>query len=816
MNIDYYRVRGYCTNEVKEMKEQLKLEITGMTCAACSTRIERVLNKMDGVEANVNLVMESAAISYEKELVSSGDIIAKIEHLGYGVRIEKTDLDVFGMTCAACSTRIEKVLNKMDGIKQASVNLATESAVIEYNPGQVNTERIIERIRKLGYDAEVKVKRETKQQYKEEEIKQKKRRLLISVILSTPLLYTMLAHIPINLGLPMPHFLMNPWFQFLLAAPVQFYIGGSFYIAAFKALRNKSANMDVLVALGTSAAFFYSLAEGIKTIGNPIYMPHLYFETSAVLITLILLGKLFETIAKGRTTLAISKLLDLQAKEATVLREGKEFLLPIGDVKVADRLLVRPGERIPVDGEVVLGQSSVDESMITGESIPIEKSAGDSLIGSTINKNGTLTMKATKVGKDTTLAGIIKIVEEAQGSKAPIQRLADTISGYFVPVVVAISLLTFLISYFFVNPSDFPSALETAIAVLVIACPCSLGLATPTSIMVGTGKGAEMGILFKGGEHLETTHKINAIVLDKTGTVTKGQPVVTDFIAYDDEKKVLQYLVSAEKSSEHPLAEAIVKYGHEKRSSTLPVKRFRAIPGYGIEAKIGYDEIYVGTRKLMNLKSIAYNTMEKDMLQLESEGKTAMYIAINSTIMGVVAVADTVKETAKLTVQQLTYLGIEVYMLTGDNERTAKAIAKQVGIKHVIAEVLPEEKANHVKELQLKGFKVAMVGDGINDAPALAVADIGIAIGTGTDVAIEAADITILGGELTLIPRAITLSKKTMQNIRQNLFWALIYNSAGIPVAALGLLAPWVAGAAMAFSSVSVVTNSLRLKRVKI
>jgi len=545
-------------------------------------------------------------------------------------------------------------------------------------------------------------------------------------------------------------------------------------------------------------------------------MPHLYFETSAVLITLILLGKLFETIAKGRTTLAISKLLDLQAKEATVLREGKEFLLPIGDVKVADRLLVRPGERIPVDGEVVLGQSSVDESMITGESIPLEKSAGDSLIGSTINKNGTLTMKATKVGKDTTLAGIIKIVEEAQGSKAPIQRLADTISGYFVPVVVAISLLTFLISYFFVNPSDFPSALETAIAVLVIACPCSLGLATPTSIMVGTGKGAEMGILFKGGEHLETTHKINAIVLDKTGTVTKGQPVVTDFIAYDDEKKVLQYLVSAEKSSEHPLAEAIVKYGHEKRSSTLPVKRFRAIPGYGIEAKIGYDEIYVGTRKLMNLKSIAYNIMEKDMLQLESEGKTAMYIAINSTIMGVVAVADTVKETAKLTVQQLTYLGIEVYMLTGDNERTAKAIAKQVGIKHVIAEVLPEEKANHVKELQLKGFKVAMVGDGINDAPALAVADIGIAIGTGTDVAIEAADITILGGELTLIPRAITLSKKTMQNIRQNLFWALIYNSAGIPVAALGLLAPWVAGAAMAFSSVSVVTNSLRLKRVKI
>jgi P-type Cu+ transporter len=602
----------------------------------------------------------------------------------------------------------------------------------------------------------------------------------------------------------------------LLATPVQFYIGGPFYMGAYKALKNKSANMDVLVALGTSAAFFYSLAEGIKTISNPVYMPHLYFETSAVLITLILLGKLFETLAKGRTTIAISKLLSLQAKEATVIRDGKEFQIPIKEVQVSDQLLVKPGEKIPVDGQVLLGQSSVDESMITGESIPVEKSVGDHLIGSTINKNGTITMKATKVGKDTALAGIIKIVEEAQGSKAPIQRIADIISGYFVPVVVCISFATFLIWYFIVNPGDFPTSLETAIAVLVIACPCALGLATPTSIMVGTGKGAEMGILFKGGEHLEIAHRINAIVLDKTGTITKGQPVVTDFIAYKEEKKVLQYLVSAEKSSEHPLAEAIVKYGMERRSSTLPVKRFKAIPGYGIEAKIGDDEIYVGTRKLMDLKGISYTEKEKELLQFVNEGKTAMYIAINSTIMGLVAVADTVKETAMLAVTQLCELGIEVYMLTGDNERTAKAIASQVGITNVIAEVLPEEKANHVKELQHKGMKVAMVGDGINDAPALAVADIGIAIGSGTDVAIEAADITILGGELSLIPKAISLSKKTMKNIRQNLFWALIYNSAGIPIAALGLLAPWVAGAAMAFSSVSVVTNSLRLKRVKI
>lgn len=798
------------------MKEQLKLDITGMTCAACSTRIEKVLNKMDSVDANVNLALESAAISFDTEIVSSNDIIKKIENLGYGVRLDKVELDVFGMTCAACSTRIEKVLNKMDGIKYATVNLATELAAIEYKPGEVTAQQIIERIQKLGYDAKEKVQRDTKRKYKEEELKSKKYKFILSVIFSLPLLYTMLGHMPWDFGLPMPHILMNPWFQLLLATPVQFYIGGQFYMGAFKALKNKSANMDVLVALGTSAAYFYSLSEGIKTIGNHHHNPHLYFETSAVLITLILLGKLFETIAKGKTTTAISKLLSLQAKEATVIKEGKEIRIPIEEVKVSDRILVKPGEKIPVDGEIILGQSSVDESMITGESIPVEKTIGNLVIGSTINKNGTITMKATKVGKETALAGIIKIVEEAQGSKAPIQRVADTISGYFVPVVVTIALGTFLLWYLLVNPGDFPSALETAISVLVIACPCALGLATPTSIMVGTGKGAEMGILFKGGEHLETTHKINAIVLDKTGTITKGQPIVTDFIAYQDEKKVLQYLVSAEKSSEHPLAEAIVQFGMERRTSTLPVKRFSAIPGYGIEAKIVDDEIFVGTSKLMGLKKIIYSDHEKDLLRFEDEGKTAMYIAINNTIMGIVAVADTVKETAKIAVDQLKQLGIEVYMLTGDNERTARSIAKQVGITNVIAEVLPDEKANHVKELQLKGMKVAMVGDGINDAPALALADIGIAIGTGTDVAIESADITILGGELTLIPKAVTLSKKTMHNIRQNLFWALIYNSAGIPIAALGLLAPWVAGAAMAFSSVSVVSNSLRLKRVKI
>ncbi|NKE07318.1 MULTISPECIES: heavy metal translocating P-type ATPase [Mesobacillus] len=798
------------------MKEQMTVDITGMTCASCSTRIEKVLNKMDGVDATVNLAMENASVTYESEKIKPDDIFNKINDLGYGVRNEKMDLDVFGMTCAACSTRIEKVLNKMDGMEAATVNLATESASVEFNSAVLSAEKIISKIQDLGYDAKEKVQREAKAQQKEEEINAKKRKLFISILLSLPLLYTMIGHAPWDTGLPMPHLLMNPWFQLLLATPVQFWIGGQFYVGAYKSLKNKSANMDVLVALGTSAAYFYSLAEAIKTIGNPSYMPHLYFETSAVLITLILVGKLFEALAKGRTTEAISKLLSLQAKEATVIRDGEEIKLPIEEVKVNDIILVKPGEKIPVDGKVVSGQSAVDEAMITGESIPVEKAAGDSLIGATINKNGTLTMTATKVGKDTALAGIIKVVEDAQGSKAPIQRVADQISGIFVPIVVAIAIVTFLVWYFVITPGDFASALETAIAVLVIACPCALGLATPTSIMVGTGKGAENGILFKGGEHLEATHKINAIVLDKTGTITKGKPSVTDLEIFGEEDKVLQYLVSAEKASEHPLAEAIVEYGNSRNIEVISMDEFSAIPGHGIAATINGERVFVGTRKLMSREGIEYTRYEDRLEKMETEGKTAMMIAIDNKVDGIVAVADTVKETAKTAIEELKSMGIEVYMLTGDNSRTAKAIAAQVGVENVIAEVLPEEKANHVKELQLKGKKVAMVGDGINDAPALALADIGIAIGTGTDVAIEAADVTILGGELTLIPKSISLSKKTMQNIRQNLFWALAYNSAGIPIAAIGLLAPWVAGAAMAFSSVSVVTNSLRLKRIKL
>lgn len=571
--------------------------------------------------------------------------------------------------------------------------------------------------------------------------------------------------------------------------------------------------MDVLVALGTSAAYFYSVSEAIRTIFTPEVKPHLYFETSAILITLILLGKYFEAVAKGRTTQAISKLLDLQAKEATVIKDGKEVKVPIEHVQVGDVILVRPGEKIPVDGEVIQGQSSVDESVITGESIPVEKSAGDPVIGSTINRNGTLQMRATKVGKDTALAGIIKVVEEAQGSKAPIQRMADVISGYFVPIVVAIAALTFMVWITLITPGELPPALTAAIAVLVIACPCALGLATPTSIMVGTGKGAENGILYKGGEHLEATHKINTIVFDKTGTITKGEPEVTDFTGDED---LLGLVASAENASEHPLAQAIVNYARKKGAVINEPETFEAVPGHGIQATVKGQSVLAGSRKLMNQEQIDLHEYEEIVGKWEEQGKTAMLIAVNGELKGGMAVADTIKETSKQAIQELKDLGIEIVMLTGDNKRTAESIAEQVGIQKVIAEVVPEEKAKVVKELQKEGKRVAMVGDGINDAPALATADIGIAIGTGTDVAIESADVTILGGELLLIPKAIRLSHKTMKNIRQNLFWALAYNSAGIPVAAAGLLAPWIAGAAMAFSSVSVVTNSLRLKRVKL
>ncbi|MGG1690797.1 heavy metal translocating P-type ATPase [Heyndrickxia ginsengihumi] len=798
------------------MSEQklVTLKVTGMTCAACSNRIEKVLNKMDGVEANVNLAMEKATVKYDPSKQSVADIQTRINKLGYGVATEKVTLDIEGMTCAACATRIEKGLNRMEGVTSATVNLATNSAVVEYNEGILSVGDILEKIKKLGYKGQIRNEEQDHAFRREELLKQKKRQLTISIILSLPLLYTMIAHLPVDLGLPLPHILMNPWFQLLLATPVQFYIGGPFYLGAYRALRNKSANMDVLVALGTSAAYFYSLYEAFKTLANPEYMPKLYFETSAVLITLVLVGKYFETLAKGRTTEAISKLLSLQAKEALVIRNGQEVKVLLEEVVIGDTILVKPGEKIPVDGTVIAGVSSVDESMITGESIPVDKKEGDSVIGATMNTNGVLTIRAEKVGKETALANIIKIVEEAQGSKAPIQRMADVISGIFVPIVVGISVVAFMLWYFMVAPGDLPKALEVAITVLVIACPCALGLATPTSIMVGTGKGAEKGILFKGGEYLEGTHKINAVLLDKTGTVTKGKPEVTDVVEF--QKGMLDYAISAESASEHPLAQAIVEYGKKQAISIKPLEHFAAITGHGIEATIDGKHILVGTRKLMKEHSIDISEHENQMADLEKQGKTAMLVAIDQQLAGIIAVADTLKESSKEAIQTLKQMGIEVYMVTGDNQRTAEAIAKQVNLDHVYAEVLPEDKAKIVEELQKQGKRVAMVGDGINDAPALAKADIGMAIGTGTDVAIETADVTLVGGDLAHIPQAIGLSRKTMRNIRQNLFWALFYNSIGIPVAAAGLLEPWVAGAAMAFSSVSVVTNALRLKRVKI
>lgn len=787
------------------------LGVTGMTCAACSNRIEKTLNKMAGVEAQVNFTTEKASVHYDPEKTSIAEITDKIENIGYGVLTEKAEFDVFGMTCAACSSRIEKVLNKQAGVKQATVNLTTESATIEYTPGLIDEKTLIEKIQHIGYDAKPKAEAEEKQTYKEKELQHKKTKLMISAVLSAPLLITMLVHL---FGMTLPEIFMNPWFQFALATPVQFIIGWQFYEGAYKNLKNGGANMDVLVALGTSAAYFYSLYEALKTIGDPAYMPHLYYETSAVLITLILFGKYLEARAKSQTTNAISELLNLQAKEARVIRDGKEVMIPVEAVVVGDHLIVKPGEKIPVDGMVIKGRTSVDESMLTGESIPIEKEPGANLIGSTINKNGSIEMEAKKVGKDTALASIIKVVEEAQGSKAPIQRLADVISGYFVPIVIGIAVLTFIIWISFVQPGQFEPSLVAAIAVLVIACPCALGLATPTSIMVGTGRAAESGILFKGGEHLERTHEINAIVLDKTGTITKGKPEVTDF---SGDAETLQLLASAEKGSEHPLAEAIVAYAAEKNIHFLEVDHFAAIPGHGIEAEISGQQILVGNRKLMNDHQIDIESAtEEKLIEFETGGKTAMLIAIEGEYRGIIAVADTIKDTAPEAIKQLKEMGIEVIMLTGDNERTAQAIAKQAGIDQVIAQVLPEEKADKVKEIQQQGKKVAMVGDGVNDAPALVTADIGIAIGTGTEVAIEAADVTILGGELLLIPKAIKISKATIRNIRQNLFWAFGYNTAGIPIAALGLLAPWIAGAAMALSSVSVVSNSLRLKRVKL
>ncbi|KAF0815538.1 Lead, cadmium, zinc and mercury transporting ATPase [Bacillus sp. ZZV12-4809] len=800
--------------------KEVHLPISGMTCAACSSRIEKGLNKLDGVqEASVNLALEKAAIKYNPEVTSVAAFEEKIEDLGYAVVTEKAEFELLGMTCAACSGRIEKVLNKLPGVKHAVVNLALETGTVEYNPEQVSVQDMIKKVENLGYQAKVKTDNDQDiEGYREKEIEKQKGKFIFSLILSIPLFWSMVGHFEFTSFIYVPEMFMNPWVQLALAAPVQFFIGKQFYAGAYKALKNKSANMDVLVALGTSAAFFYSLYQSFLSIGGNGHIAELYYETSAILITLIILGKLFEARAKGRSSEAIKKLMGLQAKTATVLREGEEIEVPLDEVIAGEIIYVKPGEKIPVDGEIIEGQSALDESMLTGESVPVDKTAGDTVIGSTLNKNGFLKIKATKVGKDTALSQIIKVVEEAQGSKAPIQRMADKISGIFVPIVVTIAAVTFLVWYIWVSPGNFAEALEKLIAVLVIACPCALGLATPTSIMAGSGRAAEYGVLFKGGEHLELTHEITTVVLDKTGTVTHGKPVLTDVVTSGqvEERTFLQLAGSAERQSEHPLAEAIVSGIKDKGITLFNPEEFEAIPGYGIKAKVEGKYLLIGTSRLMDKYDINVQSAKLEMENLEGNGKTAMLVAIDGKYAGIVAVADTIKETSRSAITRLKQLGIEVIMITGDNKRTAQAIAEEVGIDSAIAEVLPEGKAKEVKKLQNQGKKVAMVGDGINDAPALAVADIGMAIGTGTDVAMEAADITLMRGDLNSIADAILMSKKTIRNIKQNLFWAFAYNTLGIPIAALGFLAPWLAGAAMAFSSVSVVLNALRLQRVKI
>ncbi|MBT4334658.1 copper-translocating P-type ATPase [archaeon] len=718
--------------------------------------------------------------------------------------MKKTRLNVSGMHCASCSTLIEKSLKKLDGVKTSNVNFSTANANVEYDELKTTEKDFIKKIEDLGYSAEVGQNRKKQAQKEKKEISNLREKLLISSIFAIPAF--ILGMLFMKTPLPYQNYVL--W---ILATPVQFYIGAQFYKGTWAALKNKSANMDTLVTLGTSAAYFFSVY--VVLTGNG----HQYFEASAVLITLVIFGKYLEAKAKGKTSEAIKKLMHLSPKKATIIRDGKEIIVKISEIELNDIILVRPGGKIPVDGIIVEGYSSVNESMITGESIPVDKKVKDNVIGGTINKQGSFKFKATKIGKYTILAGIIKLIEDAQGRKAPIQRFADNVSAYFVPVVILISILTF-VSWYYLFDAELSFAMITAVAVLVIACPCALGLATPTAIMVGTGKGAKNGILIKGGDSLETAHKLKYLIFDKTGTITKGVPEVIDIIQFSKDD-ILKIAASIEKNSEHLLGEAIVEKAKTEGVELNKISNFESIPGHGISSNIGNKKYYFGNLKLMNDIKVK---VDNDVSDLEKEGKTVMYLAENEKLIGLITVADTIKDTSANAVKALEKLGIKVYMITGDNKNTANAIAKEAGIKRVFAGVLPEDKAKYVKKLQKYGT-VAMVGDGINDAPALAQADIGIAMGSGTDVAMETGNIVLMRNDLLDIPKAIKLSKVTMSKIRQNMFWALVYNSLGIPVAAgilypfTGwLLNPMLAGGAMAMSSVSVVMNSLLLKKRKI
>ena len=820
------------TEATKTGKKKATIPVTGMTCATCAITIEKGLADTPGVEqASVNFASEKASIEYDPDKVDLAKLKDTISELGYGTATKKSSFPVGGMTCASCVARVEQALNSVPGVVSVNVNLASEKATVEYleSTTVADLQKAVSGAGyTLGAEAE---KMEDVTTAAQREISALRQRLILAAVIGASIMALMWT----------PSFIGKPYLLWALATPVQFWAGLRFYRGMWGALKHRTADMNTLIAVGTSAAYFYSvvavLFPGLFTASG--LEANLYFDTSAMIVALILLGRFLEARAKGQTSEAIKTLIGLRPKTALVVRDGKEVDIPVDDVQVGDLILVRPGERVPVDGIVRQGYSSIDESMITGESIPVEKNVGDPVIGATINKTGSFQFEATKVGKDTTLSQIVRMVEEAQGSKAPIQRLADVIASYFVPVVIGIALVTFIIWYFIGPIPSLTFAFLNFIAVLIIACPCALGLATPTAIMVGTGKGAEYGVLIRSAEALERAHKINTVLLDKTGTLTRGEPEVTDIIAAPatSQEEVLRLAASAERGSEHPLGEAIVKAAQEKNLELASSTEFNALPGQGVEAMVEGKKLYLGNLKLMKDKGLSLNGLKDDAEGLREAGKTVMFLSTDGEVAGIIAMADTLKPNAKESLEQLHKMGIELVMLTGDNQRTADAIAREVGIDRTLAEVLPEHKAQEVKKLQDEGKVVAMVGDGINDAPALAQADVGIAIGTGTDVAMETGDITLIRGDLSGMVTAISLSKRTMRTIKQNLFWAFAYNTALIPVAAgalylvfgqtgtpaglrfilgeFGFLNPILAAAAMATSSITVVTNSLRLRRFK-
>ena len=818
-----------------QSEKQISLPVTGMTCANCVAAVERNTKKVDGVaDAVVNFASEKVLITYDPALATPQAMIERIQRAGYDVPTANLELPISGMTCANCANTIQRRLNKTDGVLEASVNYANEKAVIRYVPGAVTRSELVAAVRKAGYDvieaADDADLEDAEAAARNAEIRHQTRRFVVGLLFTLPLFLFSMSR---DLGL-IGHWAHATWVNWLflvLATPVQFYVGWDYYVGAYKSLRNGSANMDVLVAMGSSVAYFYSIAVLIAlTFGSTVLGEHVYFETSAMIITLIVLGKLLEARAKGRTSEAIKKLMGLRAKTARVVRQDALVDIPIEEVVRGDIVVVRPGEKIPVDGLVVDGHSSVDESMITGESLPVGKTTGDEVIGATLNKQGLLHIEATRVGRESALAQIVKLVEQAQGSRAPIQRLVDQVSAYFVPFVIATALLTFVI--WLLAGQGLTAALVRMTAVLVIACPCAMGLATPTSIMVGIGKGAENGILFKSSAALEQAHKIKAVVLDKTGTITRGAPAVTDVVTSAaspvSETELLRLAASAERGSEHPLGEAIVQAAQEKGLALSAPAGFESIAGHGIVATVDGHRVLLGNLRLMQREAVNLNGLEAKVERLYQEAKTAMWLAVDGQASGLIGVADTIKDGSKEAVAALHKLGLTVVMMTGDNPATAQAIAAEVGIDRVFAEVLPGDKAANVAKLQAEGLVVAMVGDGINDAPALAQADVGIAIGTGTDVAMETADVTLMRGDLRSVPQAIHLSQATMHNIKENLVWAFGYNVALIPIAA-GILAPFewapnflrqlhpiLAAGAMAFSSISVVSNALRLRRVKL